>query len=495
MIPTKEQKRIFKFVAKRDEDLLIKAYAGTGKTSTVVEAIRYMPKNKRILFMAYNKHIQEELKKRLPKHVNCYTTYGLGLSALKRKYGDEIKFDEFKVDKIINKYEKKWKLHENFNNSNDIFIYKNNLKKLANIARLTLVTKKDYLQSLAEKHEIPFVKPEDYKRTIKILEILSTDRKTFDFTDMIYIPAIDKSVWFYPYDYIIVDEFQDISNAQFKIIQKTIKSNKKTGKQLGRIIVVGDNYQNIYGYNGATGNVFKNFELKKTTKTLNLTYSFRCSKNVTKEAQKIVPNIQALETAPDGIVRNGNVIEETTAGDFVLCRTTAPLIRLFFDLLRENKKAIIKGKDIGTQLLNMIGETKILENIKIFWEGKLREMEKDLRNEGIINPKEYSGYIALEDKVNTLLFLISIVNNVNELKEKIKTLFSDNNFDNKIILSTVHRVKGLEANRVFIIRPDILPMPVKKSWQIAEEQHLKYVAITRAKNELIYDKEWTDEEI
>jgi hypothetical protein len=62
------------------------------------------------------------------------------------------------------------------------------------------------------------------------------------------------------------------------------------------------------------------------TKTLPLSVSFRCSKNVIKKAQEIVPDIKAREDAPDGIVREGDVISEADSGDFVLCRTTMPLV-------------------------------------------------------------------------------------------------------------------------------------------------------------------------
>ena len=108
--PTQEQDRIFLFTKKRPENILIKAYAGAGKTTTIVEAVRQLPMDKNIMFLAFNKHIQEELKTRLPEGVRCYTTYGLGMSALKRKYGDSIQFDEFKADKIIQKKAKNWKL-------------------------------------------------------------------------------------------------------------------------------------------------------------------------------------------------------------------------------------------------------------------------------------------------------------------------------------------------------------------------------------------------
>ena len=127
-----------------------------------------------------------------------------------------------------------------------------------------------------------------------------------------------------------------------------------------------------------------------------------------------------------------------------------------------------------------------------YWEKELHVFKKDLIKEGVINPNEHSEYSALQDKVITLLFLAKMSINITELKNNIKTIFTDE--IQGIVLSTVHKIKGLEADRVFIVRPDLLPMKNVKSWQYAQEKNLEYVAITRAKLELIYDNEWTDEE-
>jgi superfamily I DNA/RNA helicase len=91
----------------------------------------------------------------------------------------------------------------------------------------------------------------------------------------------------------------------------------------------------------------------------------------------------------------------------------------------------------------------------------------------------------------TLLFIAEMSKDMYELKRKISEIFTDK--IEGIVLSTVHKIKGLEADRVFIIRPDILPMQAIKSWERQQEKNLEYVAITRAKNILIYDYSWNDE--
>ena len=491
-IPTDEQKRIFHFIKKRHENILIEAYAGAGKTTTIVEAIKLIPKDKNTMFLAFNKHIQEELKTKLPEHVRCYTTYGLGMSAIKRKYGDRIEFDEFKIDKLIQKKSKSWQLDEEFHNLEDIDFYLQSMKKMVNLCRLTLTTKPENFKYVAERYDINLHKPKDIKRVAKVLDEATNNRKSFDYTDMIYLPAIDNSLFLFPQDYVFVDEVQDVNRCQIRIIEKILKKDKFSGKVVGRLITVGDFFQGIYGFNAADERSFEWFKKNKNTKILPLSYSFRCSKNVIKEAQKIVPNIKALDDAPDGIVRDGSVLEEAESGDFVLCRTTMPLIRLFFEFLLQQKKAVIKGSDIGIHLIELIGSYKSLDKLTTHWRNALNDYGKELKAKGVLDPHEHSGYVALEDKVTTLLFLARMSESIQDLKSKIRTIFTDE--IQGIVLSTIHKIKGLEANRVFIVRPDLLPLPNQRSWQAIQEKNLEYVAITRAKNELIYDREWTDEE-
>jgi superfamily I DNA/RNA helicase len=67
-------------------------------------------------------------------------------------------------------------------------------------------------------------------------------------------------------------------------------------------------------------------------------------------------------------------------------------------------------------------------------------------------------------------------------------MFSDEKIENAVMLSTAHKSKGLEANRVLILLPDKLPLkyPHQKDWQFVQEMNLKYVALTRAKKELVF---------
>src|SRR5438874_9810909 len=60
----------------------------------------------------------------------------------------------------------------------------------------------------------------------------------------------------------------------------------------------------------------------------------------------------------------------------------------------------------------------------------------------------------------------------------------------RVTLSTVHRAKGLEAERVIILRPDQLPLAVTRHWEKRQELNIEYVALTRSKRELVFAGSW-----
>jgi superfamily I DNA/RNA helicase len=74
------------------------------------------------------------------------------------------------------------------------------------------------------------------------------------------------------------------------------------------------------------------------------------------------------------------------------------------------------------------------------------------------------------------------------VKNTIEQLFNDANIANAITLSTCHKSKGLESDRVVILLPNKLPLTWKgqKDWELEQEMNLRYVAITRAKKELVF---------
>jgi superfamily I DNA/RNA helicase len=90
-----------------------------------------------------------------------------------------------------------------------------------------------------------------------------------------------------------------------------------------------------------------------------------------------------------------------------------------------------------------------------------------------------------EEKLGAIDALAVGLTSVQQVIDRITQIFSDEK--NGICLSSVHKAKGLEADRVFIIEPKTMPAPwVKKEWEMEQEDNIHYVAITRARQELVY---------
>ncbi len=158
------------------------------------------------------------------------------------------------------------------------------------------------------------------------------------------------------------------------------------------------------------------------------------------------------------------------------------------------KKATIKGSDFGINLIHMIESEKSLAQLGALLINNLKNFREKLEKSGVLDVEEHTGYVMLKDKTDVLQFLMKMVNSIDELRQMINAIFKDNITDG-IILSTIHKAKGLEADRVFIVRPDEIPLGVSKGWMYQQELNLKYIAITRAKKELVYDVMWREDDL
>lgn len=275
---------------------------------------------------------------------------------------------------------------------------------------------------------------------------------------------------------ILVHNCQDISPLQYALVKKL-----KTPR--GRLIGVGDPKQSIYSFMGSNLDSLHAIRTAPNTVELPLSMTYRCAQVIVDEANKVFPDsIEAAPGANKGAIMEGKV-SDALEGDFVLCRNNAPLVDAFITLLRQGKKCSILGKEYGDELVSLIDS---VDDILDF-EDMLNNLEAKLARKGIKNPTRCEVYDKLEDKVNVLISLYEYFGDLETVRRKIYDIFVENNTSKGITLSTIHKSKGLEANRVFFLRPDLLPSPyaVTELEQYAEKC-LRFVAITRAKENLIY---------
>lgn len=488
-LPSKYQRTVYTYIRIGKGNAVIDAVAGSGKSTTIVEALKQIPKGKRVLFLAFNKAIVEELKIKIGNmpNVDIKTLHSLGASLCMRNLDCQIQDDKYRV----------W-VNNGVNYSNlvpsvplpdeQMGAWKQNILKLIDLGRCNLVKTVAELEDLSYKHDIDLL---DNEADLALKGIQWGERETafIDFTDMIYFPNV-KQLKIFKYDWVFIDECQDLNAAQRELFLKCVKPNG------GRFIAVGDPRQAIYGFAGADVESFNLLKKIPGTVKLPLSVCYRCDKDIIDLAKSIVPQIEARDNAPSGMVNRNATLSEIQDGDMVLCRLTAPLVDLCMKYISSGVKAYVKGRDIGTNLVNMIKKTnrKQIKDVEERLQrelsriiGKVVSKQKCTEKEA----RESDVYKRYEDKVKAIEVLSEGLQTAKEVIDRIETIFSDGN-KSGICLSTIHKSKGLESDRVFIICEDKLWFKpcMNVPWMAEQESNLVYVAFTRAKHFLGFVKDF-----
>lgn len=445
----------------------------SGKTFTLKHLSNLIPKNKKIIFLAFNKSIAEELKSKLPENVECVTIHSKMYSILRSNIRVAAKLYDLKKFVIAKK------LFGKREGIKDSQLFK--LADTSNLCLLNLKFNAGEIKQLCCSYRID-IDNEEINDIIQLInEInkcdLSKKENKLDFTDMLYMTwkLIDETK-FPKYDYIMLDEVQDLNALQRECVLKLKKQNS-------RIIAVGDDKQSIYSFQGSNTDSFNYLKTMPKTTALPLSVTFRCSKALVKEAHKYFDDIEAHENNKEGLVRNGQLIE-ARIGDFVLCRNNLPLIMAFIILVNEGKKCKILGSELEKNLLNLLNEISDIKDLSKMLDMKIKYLE----NKEIEKPETHPTYIDLKEKCEILSILYRRYESIDSMKDNLHTIFGDNTGDS-IMLMTIHKSKGLEAERVFALNFDLLPSKYARTEiELYQEKCLQFVCVTRAKNELIYCK-------
>lgn len=478
MTPSSYQLAIYNEFQNTTNNITISAVAGSGKTTVLLELLKLVPRGKTALFLAFNNSIVEELRNRvtLRDGVEIMTIHSYGWHCIMRRYGSRVKMNP---NKVFGKTERVLKHHEEINaKKKGWFFYI--IPRIIDLLRCNLLdATEENIKQIADYHDL-IVGEVETKIAIEVFKLMNRDKGQFDFMDMIYQPYVDKSIKRKCYDYVFCDESQDFSLAQQDIIRGAI--NRR-----GRLVCVGDENQAIYGFSGAdTESYDKLSHLNGESVALPLSVCYRCAKNIIREAQNIVPQIQWAEGAEEGVVRNGS-LTQIQRGDWILCRNLKPLVISYLWLVKNKVKCKIKGKDIGEGIIALINKTgaKTLTGLDHLLDAEKVKLFKKLKERGVKKPLLHPKMEMFEQRRDVITCLMGEVESVKELIALIEKIFTD---DVKgIMLSTIHKAKGLENDRVFFLCPELIPSRfATQPWQYEQERNLFYVAVTRAKLELIY---------
>lgn len=238
----------------------------------------------------------------------------------------------------------------------------------------------------------------------------------------------------------------------------------------------------IYSFMGSNLDSLQAIKNAPNTVTLPLSMTYRCAQDIVAEACKVFPDgIVAAPGAVKGFVGDGT-FKDAQEGDFILCRNNAPLVDAFITLLRQGKKCTILGKEFGDELVSLI------DSVEDVWglEQVLENMISKLQKKGVKSPTKCEAYDKLNEKVNVLLSLYEYFGDLETVRSRIYDIFVEN-ASRGITLSTIHKSKGLEADRIFFLQPELLPSKYATTeLALYAEKCLQFVAITRARKSLIY---------
>ncbi|MDE2100115.1 MAG: AAA family ATPase [Patescibacteria group bacterium] len=471
-----EQQAVIDWFKSGNGNLVVNACAGTGKTTTIKGAFEHAPES-HILYAVFNKRNQKEAEEKIKDpRVEVRTLHSLGYRYVKTVWSSakpdgDVEFD--RAEKAL--------FGTQFQTNKEIIAA---CVKLSGFLKNTFIapTQNDAYQKADELELITGERVWDEKLVCASLRILELSRVRdpqcrISFDDMVWLPVAMN--WVKPwYDLVCVDECQDMNTPQLSMARQACKKG-------GRIVVVGDRRQAIYGFRGAANNAIGMMKQVLRAEELPLNVTFRCPRSVVALARSVVPDYQAAEQNPDGLV--GKASEEkmkelcNPGQTAILSRLNAPLMPIALSFLRKNIPARIEGRDIGKQLITMVKSFKatsielLLTKIEDWRKKQCERLEKTRNAEKRI---EQTNDIAL-----TLSELGRECDTVSSVETKLNNLFQDTDSTSKpaVVLSTVHKAKGLEWPQVFLLSETF-----RNGKGIQEEDNIWYVAVTRSKKELYF---------
>ena len=470
---TDEQLHCISSVTASQENLSVTAYAGCGKTTTLVDMIAAagpIP----ILALAFNKKIATEMQSRLPANTTCKTLNALGHGIWARTIANRINLDTSKTFKLIS--EAKDKLSK----KGDKELFKESFGEIMQVVRLaksqgycppgqfgqrTLIPREDFFGGLDDELDPAIITQVD---DILLRSINFSYNGTIDFDDQIYMPTLFGGS-FPNFPLICVDEAQDLSTLNHAMLQKLARD---------RLIIVGDPNQSIYGFRGAVNSGMEKLSLEYSMKPLKLSISFRCPEAIVDHSRWHVPDFKSNISGGKINVCEAWQGKNLAQGEVaIICRNNAPLFRAAMRLLREGRSIQLVGSDIGPALIKILEklgdpalpQAQVHQKINE-WK---REAERKSRNPA-----------SLEDRSECLHVFADTADTLSGALAYAKHLFSQ---EGKVKLMSGHKAKGLEFDTVYHLDPWRIPGKFAVSpEELRQENNIRYVIETRAKKELIY---------
>ena len=504
IVGSDQQEMIWREMLTGTKNMIVRAFAGTGKTTTKIRGLKLMEAHKLlpkyVNVAAFGRAIGKELQAKVPTGVRAGTLHGFGLSACSY-VNREVEIEQDKMDLLLTDI-----MGERLS-KDDREIYFHVLK-LVSLCKNTLAGEvweedgswfftvvPEVLDQLCDRFSINV--DEFRTKTYRLVEELMVDglnqNDVIDQDDMIWWPVV-KNYRVFRANLLVVDEAQDLNACQQALVMKAGD----------RILLVGDQFQAIYGFRGADVYSLQTMVdlLQATRRGLieyPLTKTRRCPQSHVAYVKKRLKGIKGMEAlqkfealpeAPVGLIDSvdADYLEDTVkAGDMVVCRTNAPIVSLAFACIRKRKRVRIQGRDLGASLAKLIkahargsDDTKVLkENFEV-WAAeqvnKLRRTKGQAKRERMLS--------QFYDTAASLRYFIANSSTVSAILQTLNDLFreSPGGVRDFILLGTAHALKGMEAETVWVYGPEEMPHRMATTPEdIEQEWNLWYVAHTRSK--------------
>jgi superfamily I DNA/RNA helicase len=498
MVKSPYQQAVYDEFVNTNHNLVIEAVAGSGKTTMLEMLVDAIPawasKNNlsytqlKVVSLAFNVKIKDAMIARLPAWVSVRTLNAFGYAAITKKFG-RIKevVDTSKRVRVITENDSELSAFvpdKKKKEDDPALVRLYTLADLVSKVKNTLTDENDdqAVLALCDHFGIDLADDVDLymfglQKVLKACRTNITDM--IDFDDQIYLPhALNLPID--PVDILFVDEGQDMNIGLIKMIKRACPT--------GRIVVVGDRYQSIYGFRGADAQAMPKTIDLLNAKAMPLSICYRCDRAMIELAKMYVPSIEARPNADEGSVNYMSVDDfqkYVKAGDGIICRTNAPLIEACYGLLLNGVKAYVYGRDVA-KTLKATAKKCVVKGDWDKTQEKLSQYFKKEKTRLLARDASQSAIENLEDRVEVIRLVFVHCTNPEDVYVQLDLLFSDQT--DAVVLSSVHKAKGLEWDKVWILKPELLPMQRKnqKEWEIQQENNIAYVAYTRAKHELVF---------
>ena len=491
--PSPYQQRIFDWVGTGSGSAVVLAVAGAGKTTTILRGLERVRPGTSVLLLAFNSSIAAELRQRVEAvnlaagvRIEAKTFHALGYGAVRKHLtGVRVAADSKKSARLLRDAlgERDHDLYASF--AADLI----SLAKGAGIGAVVPDTDEAWWE-LVRHHDLTLdsVDADEATGVAVARDLLRRSNAAarsgdLDFDDQLYLPLLWRlRLW--QHDWVIVDEAQDTSPTRRALAKLALRPG-------GRLLAVGDDRQAIYGWTGASHDAIDQLRRDFNATTLPLTVSYRCARRIVEEARTIVDHVEAAPTAPEGEVLElelAAALERLTDRDAIVCRNVAPLVALAYALVARGRGCRLRGRDIGTGLVKLVQKQRARSLSSL--EEKLR-LYRDREVAKFTARGEELKAEAVADRVACLEVVIAQLpeteRTVPALVRWLEGLFGDDDGRPLLSLMTAHRSKGLEFDTVAVLAPELMPSKwARQEWQQRQEENLRYVVVTRARQTLIY---------